>query len=84
MIEPMKELLDRTRRIETRLTRYLADRGFDVESQKPVYDEHLRQLRIPSRKVALQECLDVLPDGDLVPVLIGTQCIGWITKGKVT
>ena len=78
--EAIRELLDRTRRIETRFTRYLASRGFDVESQKPQYDTRLKRLSVPSRKVAIQECLDAIPCGPPVGVYIGTELIGWVEK----
>jgi hypothetical protein len=78
--EAQRELLDRTRRIETRLTRYLSSRGFDVENQKPHYDERLKRLSVPSRKVAIQECLDAIPCGPPVGVYIGAELLGWFEK----
>lgn len=52
-----KEVLDRLRRIETRLSRYLADNGFDLQSEKPQLDHKLKVLIVPSRKVSLDDCL---------------------------
>ena len=52
-----KEVLDRLRRIETRLSRYLADNGFDLQGEKPQLDPELKVLTVPSRKVSLEDCL---------------------------
>lgn len=55
-----KEVLDRLRRIETRVTKYLQEQGFDTQSQKCRWDP-TGIVHIPSTKVALQEIVEVIP-----------------------
>lgn len=78
--EAQRELLDRTRRIETRLTRYLAAQGFDVDSQKPQHDARANRLTVPSRRIAIQDCLDAIPCGPAVEVFIGDESLCWLEK----
>ena len=78
-----KETLDRLRRIETRLSRYLADNGFDLQGEKPTYDEQLKLLHVPSRKVALDDCLLAIAGaatGTTILVVMGLEVLGSIVK----
>ena len=56
-----KEVLDRLRRIETRLTTFMISQGYDPGGNHPRWDG--AALHIPSTKVALQDMLDAIPDG---------------------
>ena len=56
----LKEITDRTRRIETRLTRYLESRGFDTQVQKPTWVGPGR-IEVPTRACSLGDCLSVVP-----------------------
>lgn len=76
-----KEILDRLRRIETRLTRYLTDRGFDAQTQKPYYDADRGTLDVPSRKVSLQDCFEAMVPGAVATVMLESEPIGTLIKG---
>lgn len=74
--EDIEELLDRVRRIETRLTRYMTENGFDTHAQRPRYYPTRQALVVPSRNVSLADCLRALPDGvKSVEVFIGRDRI---------
>ena len=78
-----KEALDRLRRIETRLSRYLADNGFDLQGEKPRYDAQLGLLHVPSRKVSLEDCLAAIAGaerGTTVLVVLGPEIVASIVK----
>lgn len=55
-----KEMVDRLRRIETRLTKYMLTQGFDTQSQKPTWLGD-GVIDIPSRSCALSDCLEAIP-----------------------
>lgn len=57
--EIIKETLDRTRRIETRITKWMEQQGFDTGVQRPIW--HKGTIIIPSLSVSLKECLEVVP-----------------------
>lgn len=67
------EMLDRTRRIETRLTRYLEQNGFDTGVQRPTWDPR-GIIHIPTRALSIHDMLSVVPKewpiGDEVVVRI--------------
>lgn len=68
------ETRDRVRRIETRLTRFLHDQGFDTQVQRPHFDGDA--VHIPSPSVALDALLEAIPPGhthDAIPVLLKGQ-----------
>lgn len=53
----MKELLDRTRRIETRLTAYLERQGEPIGNQKPVWDHTTNSILVPNMDCSFGKCL---------------------------
>ena len=56
-----REAAERSRRIETRLTKYLASIGFETGSRTPLwYDDGV--VSIPSRATSLVDILSVVPD----------------------
>lgn len=55
----VREIVDRTRRIETRLTRFLESQGFDTQVQKPVWRNG--QIDIPTAACSIHDCLEVVP-----------------------
>jgi hypothetical protein len=65
-----REILSRSRRIETRLTSLLVAMGFDTEAQRPDFFEETSVLQIPSQHSSLKECLAAIPDGWSKPVTI--------------
>ena len=55
----ISEILDRTRRIETRLTRFMEDQGFDTQVRRPVWNNGV--INVPSPATSLKDCLAVIP-----------------------
>lgn len=59
-LKPMVvETLDRTRRIETRLTKYLEQTGFDTGIQRPTWGDG--KISVPTPACSLRDCLAVVP-----------------------
>lgn len=62
----IREVIDRTRRIETRLTSYLEAQGHPTNARKPVW-EHEPGLgwvvKLPSLQTSFKDILDVIPRG---------------------
>lgn len=56
----LSEMLDRTRRIETRLTRYLEQNGFETGVQRPTWDPR-GVIHIPTRACSIHDMLAVIP-----------------------
>lgn len=78
-----KEVADRLRRIETRLTKYLEAQGFDTQAQKARWNPREQAVEIPSRAIALKEILDCIPIthiGQEVNLTIEGETIGAIWK----
>lgn len=57
--DQMKEVADRTRRIETRLTRYLEKQGFDTQTQRPVWRNG--QIDIPTMACSVHDVMAIVP-----------------------
>lgn len=58
--DPLKEIADRCRRMETRLTKFLESQGFDTRVQRPIFLP-TGELRVPSLAISLQDCIAVIP-----------------------
>lgn len=62
-----KEILSRTRRIETRLTQFMIAQGVDTFSQKaafaPSQDSNVGHIAAPSGHCSIKELLDSVPEG---------------------
>lgn len=56
----MQEVVDRCRRMETRLTRFLESQGFDTQVKRAVWLKS-GQIVVPTPAVAVKECLSVIP-----------------------
>lgn len=54
------EMLDRTRRIETRLTRYLEQNGFETGVQRPSWNPR-GIIEIPTRACSVHDMMAVIP-----------------------
>ena len=62
------EIQDRLRRIETRLTKYMQERGFETQVQKPEWNDEENYIEIPSMDVRLKDVLEEIPtwmEGDV-------------------
>jgi len=73
----MQEALDRLRRMETRLTRFMEVQGFDTGVKRPFWREGA--IHMPTDATSVKDCLVVLP-ADLarpcqVPLLVKGRLI---------
>lgn len=57
--DPIAEVVDRLRRIETRFTKYLIDQGFDTQTARPVWKDG--QIEIPTPACSLRDILEAVP-----------------------
>lgn len=77
-MEQQQEILDRTRRIETRLTKIGNAMGVDVGGGKPFWCNKRRCVVLPSPGCAITEVVRVVPE-DLkhlgVDVYVGDDCL---------
>lgn len=55
------EIQDRLRRIETRMTKWMQQCGFDTQVQKATWDEDNAEVHIPSLDIRLRDILIVIP-----------------------
>ena len=73
------ETLDRTRRIESRLTSLINKLGFISPGKKPIWDGAGRSVVLQSKETALDDILGVIPDhivDDVAIVFAGkTLCV---------
>lgn len=75
-----KEVLDRCRRIETRLTSYLEAQGHPVRTEKPTFAND--RVSIPSRDVSLRDILLSIPAGvgdTEVEIRLGADTVAYLT-----
>ena len=56
-----QEILDRCRRVETRLTKFLELQGFDTQVRRPVWHPE-GIVDVPSPDVSITHVLDTIPD----------------------
>lgn len=82
--DPIIEVRDRVRRLETRITQFLVANGIPTQSQKPRFiagmPNGIARLELPSRHSSMQEILDNIPntwDG-VVGVFVGDDLVATI------
>lgn len=67
-----QELIQRVRRIETRLTRLLIGLGIETEAKRPVFDAGSiggqARLTLPSHHCSIKEVMSAVPKGFAEPV----------------
>lgn len=73
-----KEMMDRMRRIETRLTAYLVKHGEQVGGQMPVWDAKEECVVVHSADCPLSKCMNVVPAGLSGDVYIRTEDFKYI------
>lgn len=84
--EMARETVDRARRIETRLTRYLSAIGFETGVRKPTFTfvDETPAVDAPSPAVSLADCVAAIPDtfphDEDVPVFFQERCIGYVSR----
>jgi hypothetical protein len=81
--EGVKEVRDRARRTETRLTTFLNSQGHDTKVTRPRFDPVGMAIFIPSPDSAVRDLLDSIP-ADMreneVAVKLGNEVIGYIRR----
>lgn len=55
----VKEIQDRCRRVETRLTRFLETQGFDTQRKMPIFRGNV--VEVPSMECSIADIISVLP-----------------------
>lgn len=78
----VSEVRDRSRRTETRLTRYLESIGFGTKVTKPWYDTTMHTVQVPSPECPLKDIVEAMPTADAhhrVVVKVGNEVIGYFT-----
>lgn len=73
-MEPGQEMLDRVRRIETRVTKIGNAMGVDVGGGKPAWDVGRCRVTLPSPNCSIREIVEVIPErfaGHPVSVYVG-------------
>lgn len=71
-----KEILDRVRRIETRVTKMGHAMGVDVGGCRPLWNAAQKHIMLPSPNCSIGECLAVVPETmrkENVDIYIGTH-----------
>lgn len=78
----IREIRDRVRRTETRVTKVANHLGVDAGNEKPVLKVKLRELHITSRKCTLDELLAAVPaaerSGEGIDVYCGNDYIATV------
>lgn len=79
----LKEVQDRARRTETRLTTFLNSQGHDTKVTRPRFDPIGMSIFIPSPECSVREIIDAVPD-DMreieIAVRLGGDTIGFIRR----
>lgn len=75
------EIVDRLRRLETRVTRYLEAQGFDTQTARPVLDAG-HQLKVPNINVSLKDMLQALSTYEEVPLVLDGQTVAYIRRSS--
>lgn len=81
--DPMTEVLQRMRRLETRVTTALIALGFDTQAQKPTFDRRRGRLQLPSPHSSLLECTKAIPSdwSGAVEVFVGSDRVTTLVVG---
>lgn len=75
---PIEEILDRTRRMETKVTKLLDHAGLNTDGMHAIYTGHA--LEIPSISISVKEVLDAMPMGVELPLMLEGVVIAYIMK----
>lgn len=67
----IQEIADRARRTETRVTKIANHVGVDAGGEMPTLSPDRKRILVPSRRVALEDVLQVAPAGETVEVYCG-------------
>jgi len=84
--ERSREIQDRVRRIETRLTKLMGHLGFDPQGSMPTWDQTNRCVEVPSISTAFKDIMAVVPENfpsyTAFRVEHKGETLAFITKGK--
>ena len=74
------ELIDRVRRIETKVTKLGEQAGVDMGGQKPCYTGS--KIEVPTPHVSLASVIAAIPKDVVttVPVVIGSRRVGYVAR----
>lgn len=62
-IELLREIADRARRTETRVTKIANHFNVEAGGDKPVFHAQTGEIDVPSRRVSLEDVLNAVPHG---------------------
>ena len=81
----IEEILDRSRRIESRLTSFIAKSGFSTGGKRPEWDRIDETIVVPSREIALIEVINAIPSRITkdVPVIFAGRTICTINVNNI-
>ena len=84
-VQKLNEIHQRTRRIETRLTRFIAEQGFETGGRKPEWQVEGYNIVLPNVAASLTDILAALPKGEgeeqPVPVTDSSgELIGYVLR----
>lgn len=81
--DPQLEILQRMRRLETRVTTALIALGYDTQAQKPTFDRRRGRLQLPSPHSSLLECTKAIPSdwSGAVEVFVGNDRVTTLMVG---
>ena len=66
--DPVTEILQRVKRLETRFTSYMLQTGYETPTSHPEFVDG--NLRLTTPGMSLKECLAAIPDNWSEPVLV--------------
>lgn len=78
--EMISEILDRSRRIETRLVSFLEAQGFDTRVRRPLFKDGCVHVQSPA--TSINEIMAVVPDwhNENTPVMLKDEIICWVIR----
>jgi hypothetical protein len=79
----LKEVQDRARRTETRLTTYLNSQGHDTRVTRPRFDPIGMAVFVPSPDCSTRDVIESIPDDmreSEIAVKIGNEVIGYVRR----
>ena len=74
----LDEIVDRVRRTETRLTKFMEAQGFDTQVARALWVPDPGYVLVPSPAIAIQEVIAVIPSdyaGLMVGVKVGSELL---------
>lgn len=76
---PMDEVVDRLRRLETRLTVYMTENGFDTQTKRPTMTNGYECV-IPNINVSIKDVLAVSNTWEEFPLVLHGKTVAYMRK----